>query len=252
MTPAWGAWPTALVTSLVLAGVGQADQPANRATDAHHIALAPPLNRDLRIDIRDERRLVSGALATFASQYQMRFVAEGDGWHVTIQLVAVDCVGDGALCVAYRGAMQPMLRMPRRLYLSRALMIGGDLTAPPAAGTDGSGNIATVVAAIDAADPGELGSAELREALTYADMRFRSGDAQVMANGNLMVEGLQQSSIRSDSGGEPVLVTRIRHDEIDPTTGLLVNGHICTRNDSDQQKPVISNRYWSLTEILGP
>lgn len=251
MTPAWGAWQAALVTTVALAGAGQVTGQGNPASGAHHIVLAPPLDRDLRIDIRDERRLVSGAIATFTSQYQMRFVAEDDGWRVTIGLVAVDCVGDDALCSAYRRAMQPMLDAPRALHLSHDLAISGDI-APPAAGTDGSGNIATIVAAVDAANPGELGSAELREALSYADMRLNPDRTEVTANGNLMVEGMQQSSIRSDNGGEPLLVTRIRHDEIDPTTGLLINAHIITQNDSDQQNPVISNRYWSLTVISGP
>ncbi len=251
MTPASGAWQAVLATSLALAGVGQAVGQESPVEGVHHIVLAPPLDRVLRINIRDERRLVSGAIATFTSQYQMRFAAEGDGWRVTIGLVAVDCVGDDALCSAYQRAMQPMLDAPRALHLGHDLAISGDIS-PPAAGTDGSGNIATVVAAVDAANPGELGSAELREALTYADMSLTPDRTEVMANGNLIVEGMQQSSIRPDNGGEPVVVTRIRHDEIDPATGLLINAHIITRNDSDQQNPVISNRYWSLTEISGP
>lgn len=241
-------WHIALVGAMAFAGpsAAQAD-----ATGMRRILLAPPVDRDLRIDIRDERRLPNGGAASFASSYVMRFAMDGDGWQVSIRLRDVDCSGEGAICAAYRAAMRPMLSVERVLSLSRTLSIRSDTAAPPV-GALGADNIALIVAAMDATSPGELGSAELREALFYADMAIPATQLQPMANGHLARHDEQGLTIASDSGGPPVTLVRTRHDEIDPATGLLVSARIITREAGDPQKPIISNRYWSLTEIVGP
>lgn len=239
-------------------GTGQADVPTP-------VQLNLPVDRDFLLTIVDERRLADGRSATFLQSVRIRFSrGQGNDWRALIDQARFECSGPDDICSAFQQMLAQRAQVIRRFRISEQGVIWPDGAVTPLnmpdRGLPGA-NAPVIVADVEARNPGQLESGELREALQFVGFgSAASGPAVDPDIGDVQ-------SIDRDASGRMTIhlrrpintgenTSRIIQDQrsvIDVTSGLLLDSRTETRIVGDENAgAMISLRHWQLVPMMAP